>query len=277
MTIRELDTAYETHRVITYNYNDTKAVYHNIRMRPYTGTLYIGEPETDDYGNNYCMAYAWFEDAHIGIAMHKYADNRSIEHVDNEAIDCGLMSVQDFIAYMKKEIDANEWLTLLQVELLKNVDPSLVPAAMESRRLHKEAVDAKRREHERKRKEDEAVFVAARNEEANAVIAEALRVLKDGGKLENKSFILYKDRYDYQECHVVSYLMDKFGIALPIRTKGWIINSLANMTIGASGEIEGCQYYKRGKSRGSQSVWTYLSRLVEAARATVEEVEGCAG
>lgn len=266
MKLNEVAGAFEKKRVIMYNADQTKAVYHNISMRQMCKNIYLGEPNRDEWGNHHVAVFAWFEEKAIGIMLcqvnEAYDDADAIRCVQEAHMD----SVGSFIEFSKARIEAGQWFKLPEVELLANLAPELVPQAVDSRRRWREAVEAKNAERKRKLQEEEAVYVTAQNEQAQAIINKAVETIKNGGKLENEEFSIYSTRYDYKIYCVVAYLMDAYGIKLPIRTRGWINNNLANVTIDEDGACNNCQYYKRGNSRGSKSVWAYLNEMIKAVR-----------
>jgi len=273
MMIRDLSTQFETHRVITYNFTRDKAVYHNVEMRQAKGCIYIGEPKPDEYGRNYCVTYAYFADKGIGIAMGTYADDADLQWVLNDAAYHHLdRDWPVYLIHAKQAIDAGYWFTVLEVELLKNIAPELVDGANEARRIHKERSEAKRRAEEQKRQEEDALYVKEQNEQAFKLIDKAIETIKRGGVLNNNTVEIYKERYDSKDYCVVGYLMDKYGVSLPIRTRGWVNNSLARITVSEGGEVTRCQYRPNGKSKGSTAVWKYLDQLIKAIR--TEESEG---
>ena len=267
MTLKEINAKSETHRVITYNYQGNKAVYHNISMKPVFGNIYIGESEPNEYGRAYCMAYAYFKDKDIGIAMHQYSDDTEIESVERDANIYCLGSISDFLERMRKVIEAGSWVTLLEAEILKNVAPELVDGAFEARRKYRARLDDQERIRKQKAKEEEDSYVNEQNEKAQEKIDKARKIIKDGGILINTEFSIYKRRFDKKDYCVITYFLDKYGVSIPIRTRAWVINSLFSITIGKDGSIATYQYYKHGKSKGSTTVWGYLEDMIKAVRA----------
>lgn len=267
MMLKEITAPFENHRVITYNYRGDKAVYHNIPMKPAFGNIYIGESEPTGYGRSNCVAYAYFQDKNIGITMHQYSDDTEIDNVKRDADAYCLGSISDFIERIRRIIEAGSWVTLLEVELLINVAPELVDGAYEARRKHRERLDEQNRIRKQKETEEEEKYVKEQNEKAEAEINKALDIIRNGGLLINKEFSIYEGRYDRKDYCVITYFLDKYGISMPIRTRAWVINSLATITIGEDGAIGKYQYYKQGRSKGSTTVWKYLEDMIKTVRA----------
>ena len=260
MKLNELSTSIETRRVITYNVNQTKAVYHNIAMRHAQENIYVGIQEFESYGI-YHMAYAWFDDFKIGIAISSYRDDTEVSDLYVEACRHGLQNSKTFIERIKSIVGIDGWITLTEVELLKTIAPELVENAIKSREAYRNQIEKRKQMEEEKRREEEAAYIAGENKRAENMISQAIEIIKNGGRLANKTFSIYTRRYDYKSYCVVGYLMEKYGIDVPIRTKGWIINNLAEIVIEGN-SVTNCRYYKSGKSKGSKVVWKYLDEMI---------------
>lgn len=104
------------------------------------------------------------------------------------------------------------------------------------------------------RKKEEAVKRAERdekerkeNEEREAVerkeIQEAENVFINGGTIKDGELVVK--------------IADKHGVNIPIRTRGWMLNTLAECTISESGSVS-YRYLKRKGAKGSQKVYDIL-------------------
>ena len=105
-----------------------------------------------------------------------------------------------------------------------------------------------RQEKELERKKEVAEQKAKEAEEKakaeKLLIEETERIFINGGKVEGGDIIIK--------------LADKYGVDIPLRTRGWIYDCLANVTITETGSMN-YQYYKRKKTAtGSQKVWDVL-------------------
>ncbi len=59
MKLNELTTPFESFRVVTYNADQTKALYKNKSMQLITGSIYRGETIKEEY-NDHCDVYACY-------------------------------------------------------------------------------------------------------------------------------------------------------------------------------------------------------------------------
>lgn len=111
----------------------------------------------------------------------------------------------------------------------------------------------KQEEYNKRREEAEKQRQQKEEEEKQAELAamhEAERVFKDGGSIKDGDIIVK--------------LADKYNINIPLRTKGWILNDLAECTITEDGGVS-YRYWKRTKnSRGSQKAFDILYDIHKA-------------
>lgn len=113
---------------------------------------------------------------------------------------------------------------------------------------------------ERRNREDEE-----RAKEARAKQAEEERIKKQEHEKELlEAEAIFKNGGTIKDCALIVELADKHGIKIPIRTRGWMLDTLYNVTIG---EGVSCRYLKKKGGKGSQSVWDVLNGLREAIRA----------
>lgn len=100
------------------------------------------------------------------------------------------------------------------------------------------------RRAEREEREREEAEERARDEAKEIDAAES--IFKNGGKIDGGEMIVK--------------LCDKHGIEIPLRTRGWILNTFAECTI-LNGRIDGVRYYKKKGGTGSTKIWAILSDL----------------
>jgi len=111
----------------------------------------------------------------------------------------------------------------------------------------KEADKIKRaeRETERKREEEKAI-----NAELKAI--EVIKnTLKNGGVIKEGDLLVK--------------IADKYGIKIPLRTRGWMLNTLAECTVSENGGIS-YRYWKRKGGTGSQKFYAIMFDLQKAVK-----------
>ena len=66
---------------------------------------------------------------------------------------------------------------------------------------------------------------------------------------------------------MISYLLEKYNIAVPIRTLGWINNNLTRVTIMEANKIRVSYLQASGsRSKGSEKVFNCLYQLIDAIK-----------
>jgi len=115
-------------------------------------------------------------------------------------------------------------------------------------RAEREKEDAVRREEAKKKQEREEAERAAEEEKK---LLDAENVIVNGGKIEDGKLI--------------TGLADKYGITIPIRTRGWILNTFHDATIKPDGYI-GCTYMKKrgSNTHGSDKIYNILLAIKAA-------------
>lgn len=80
MRMENLITPFETFRVITYNADQTKALYKNKSMQLITGNIYRGETIKEEY-NDHCDVYAIYDGIAVGIWIGSVRTDYSVDEV----------------------------------------------------------------------------------------------------------------------------------------------------------------------------------------------------
>ena len=66
---------------------------------------------------------------------------------------------------------------------------------------------------------------------------------------------------------MISYLLEKYNITVPIRTLGWINNNLIRVTIMEANKIRVSYLQASGsRSKGSEKVFNCLYQLIDAIK-----------
>lgn len=113
-------------------------------------------------------------------------------------------------------------------------------------RQQEEAIKRAEREEQRKKELEE------RSKAEQRKIEETENILVNGGKIDDGKIIIK--------------IADKYGINIPIRTRGWILNTLAECTISDNNSIS-CCYWKRSKgATGSQKIYDILFLIIRAIK-----------
>ena len=124
------------------------------------------------------------------------------------------------------------------------------------------------REQERKAKADaeDRAYCQERNQRAEQQVQEAIRIIREGGVLQNDTVEFYRSRHDSSACSIFLYLMRQYQVDVPLRTQGWINERLANATI-ADGRCSHLQFWGHRRDRASQRFIDCMNELIRAVAA----------
>ena len=105
------------------------------------------------------------------------------------------------------------------------------------------------------------------NRQLENAVADAEKKLIDGGMIDNVKIEVYQSGRGSRWTHLISYLLEKYNIAVPIRTLGWINNSLTRVTIMEANKIRVSYLQASGsRSKGSEKVFNCLYQLIDAIK-----------
>ena len=138
---------------------------------------------------------------------------------------------------------------------------------LEKERAEREAEDKKRaEEYEKSRKEEKQ-----RNID---ILATAEKTILDGGMVKSENVRVYKDESDLtgKESSTFVALLDKYGVSVPIKTRGWIIENMKTAKrLGGEGATWHIQF-KKGAT-ASKSVTAIMEKLYQAIAGTQQTNE----
>lgn len=138
---------------------------------------------------------------------------------------------------------------------------------LEKERAEREAEDKKRaEEYEKSRKEEKQ-----RNID---ILATAEKTILDGGMVKSENVRVYKDESDLtgKESSTFVALLDKYGVSVPIKTRGWIIENMKTAKrLGGEGATWHIQF-KKGAT-ASKSVTAIMEKLYQAIAGTQQTTE----
>lgn len=265
MKLNELTADYITKKVLMCASDGNKVVRHNKEMREIAPNIYAGKPDGEGY-SAVCNIYMCFDGLDLGLKLMAISTQYSIEEVVEAAERYGAKSRGTVLSLVQTWIRDGQHIPMATAYFVAQFKPELWDDMMKAREEYAARREQAKREQAAKRAAEELEFVAERNAEAEVVVQEALEVLRKGGVLANKDVTFYEDRYNHSTYSVVNYLCRKYGAKLPLRTQGWVNDSLATLII-KDGKCEQLQYYKRTKSaRPSEVIYGYINQLIEAVK-----------
>ena len=141
-----------------------------------------------------------------------------------------------------------------------------LPACRELSAIYKSKCREKEQERKAKADAEDRAYCQERNQRAEQQVQEAIRIIREGGVLQNDTVEFYRDKYDSSACSIVLYLMRQYQVDVPLRTQGWITSKLAAATI-ADGRCSHLQFWGRKSDKASQRFVTCMNELIRAVAA----------
>ena len=262
MLLQEINTPFMTKRCITYNKDQTKALYHHRKIQLIKGNIYRGETQPDPYKNR-CDIYAFYDGTPVALWLGNVPLDYTVDEVLENLQRKHCLTLKDYLADVREKIQAPNHFMLIELEFIKHVAPELEESMRNARQafsvLQKRKAEARRQQQET---EDEA-FVSDRNEEAQKTVDEALEIIRRGGDLKNKDVTFYSSRYSHKTTSLVNHLMTEYGIDVPLRTKGWINDRLVIAVI-AEGHCATVRYMRAKGGQCSQKFFECMNSLIQA-------------
>ena len=263
MKLKEISTPIITKKVVKYDSTGNKAVYHNKDIRPVTDNIYIGEAEGSEYYRLYPI-YAVYGNK-IGLYLGTLNDYENVETIENLVSKNKLSSFDSYIDTVLERIDKNRWINCVEMEYVKNYRPDLVANINVARSAWKSHMEEQRKEIEAEKNAKRQEEIKADNERAKNIIESAIAVFKNGGTLENDNITIRNenDYFDVKTRSIINYLLDEHNIPVPIRTRGFINEKLASITVSSDLKGVSYSYFKRGNSKGSQKIYGLIYSLID--------------
>lgn len=269
--LKDWDAPIQIKRVIMWNYTGKKAVIHNKPVKNIDGNIYIGEVESDGDYYKYCNVFAIYGN-NLGFIITTVNADYSVNELFR-SFKSDILTLEGCMENINQRIAAGVWINLVEIEFLKSIKPELIPLAEKARETHRNRLNAERKAREEKREAEERARKQAEfdkdNAKADAIIKQAISAFKTGGEIFNEDFILWSDLDHYRDYTIIGYLMEKYGIDVPLKTKGFINKMLVEVRIDADGETHFSHYKyteKGTKSSGSTKLFDLLDMLVKEIR-----------
>ena len=265
MQFTEITAPYEKKKMFVYNSTGHGVTTHYVEVRHVDGCLYMGQIEKRE-GCSYesCDLYFYLASCGAGIRIDGVPVDEGVREVCGRYRGLG-GSADEFIACLDRRMEQGVFIPKNMLALAAEIKPEKISRYVSSNEEILRLREEQRAAEQAAQKQANADYVAEMNQEAQAKVDAAVRILRNDGILKNEDIEIYRSRYDYRVYSVVNYLMRQYGIKVPLRTQGWINDKLATAVI-KDGVCEHVQYRKTKNGKGSQAVFGYLTELAQATR-----------
>ena len=141
-----------------------------------------------------------------------------------------------------------------------------LPACVKLSAVYKAQSKIRAQERMAKAEAEAEAYCKECNRQAEQQVQDALRVIREGGVLQNDTVEFYRSRYDSSACSIILYLMRQYQVEVPLRTQGWIAQKLANTTI-TDGRCSQLQFRGNKRSKCSSRFFDCMNELIHAVAA----------
>lgn len=141
-----------------------------------------------------------------------------------------------------------------------------LPACVKLSAVYKAQSKIRAQERMAKAEAEAEAYCKECNRQAQQQVEDALRIIREGGVLQNDTVEFYRSRYDSSACSIILYLMRQYQVEVPLRTQGWIAQKLANTTI-TDGRCSQLQFRGNKRSKCSSRFFDCMNELIHAVAA----------
>lgn len=245
-------------RCIMYANDGNKVVKHWRNLYPLE--IITHHPEFKGFyleivNGDYNTDYKFYNDLGKDLILYDWIS--SWKNIEKEVIDqltayLPYIELEGFKKYLAEGESKNAWINNSHIKAL--IDCGELELAHHYTEYHENQLKV-REERERKRHEEyidhQAEIEKQKQEEITEKVLNAERNFRDKVDVQN---------VDCDGVSVILYLMRKYGIKVPLKTQGWLNNTLAFVKWDENKEIY-YSYYKKKGCKGSQSAFKYLREL----------------
>lgn len=267
--LEQVDTPWEKHEVVQYASDGNTVVHKNAFIRKVIDNLYLGKPSNEGSWDVRAKAYIYYPDIDIALQESGLSYSNPMDMLISIYRNMGIETTEKLIQKMD-ELAAENWhIKDSWIAIASRVSPGKVPAYRKSKENYRARKEEERKKRDEEWAKKEAEEFKQKQEESNAMIQEAVNIFKNGGVLHNDEITIWQDVYDGKSYALVNHLARLYDVKIPLRTQGWIANSLKTITV-KDGKMTGGTFC--GKTQ-SKVVWTYINQLIE--KANKEEIHDC--
>ena len=227
---QKFETPYERIKIVRYAKDGNTVITKKVKAQNIGSNFYATEPRDGGYGQwKLRDIYIYYPSASIGLYIECADESRVVNLPD--FID----TPEGLIAHIDELLKNDQHIRLSLIEVVKYIAPERVAMYVKARefrnhRLEEEREKRRAEQQESYRKEIEETNLKAFNQEN-----ECIRIFKENGDIRNDTITTAKAEEDgypkTTSTSIILYLLRKYDIHVPLKTQGWINNSLHTVTI----------------------------------------------
>ena len=261
MKLNEVNTPWETHKTVEYAKDGNTVVRRNRSMHVLEEPYYSGEILGDEYSKG-ASIYVYYSELDIALYLGGSHESNDTEYILEQCRKMKMETPKQLIETLDQKAEQNQFIKDIWITVAALLVPEKIPSYRAAKAAYLE-------ERERKDRERQAELQAEQKKRLEALQAQtqnqrqaAVDVLRNGGTLRNQEITIYRTIHDSSVYSIINYLAREYGVNIPIKTQGWINNSLVEITVG-NGKMTGGRM--SGKNQ-STVIYKYMNQLIEAVR-----------
>lgn len=227
---QKFDTPYESIKIVRYAKDGNTVITKKVRAQNIGSNFYATEQRDGGYGQwKLRDIYIFYPSISLGLYVECADESRVLNLPDDISTPEGL------IEYMDELVKQGEHIRLSLIEVAKYIAPERVPIYMRARELRFQRLQ---KENEKRRAEQQKTYrkdIEETNAAASHQEQESIRAFKENGEIRNDTITTAqadKDGYPKKSSTcILLYLLRKYDIHVPLKTQGWINNSLHSVKI----------------------------------------------
>ena len=180
-----------------------------------------------------------------------------------------ISTTDGLIAHIEELVKQDAHIRLSLIEVAKHIAPERVPVYMSAREKRIRRLQEESEKRRAEKQETYRKYIEETNVAAAALEQACFSAFKEDGDIRNQTITTAqadKDGYPIKSStSILLYLLRKYGIHVPLKTQGWINNSLHSVKI-CDGSVSRVVYNK--KSVVSNKAVECINALSEAIRNT---------
>ena len=264
MLLNEINTYFETHKVLQYGADGNKGVRHNVDMQLIEGNLYKGK-NIQESGCNYetCTVFAFYPEYDIGIELRSFSTDIEVDEIIKQFKNSALESAETFIRGMDSLAENGGFIGAIHIELAKYIKPENVSKYQVAKAEFHKKKETECQKKAEQRDEEDRLYCEERNKIAEAKIADTIEKFKNNGEIQNITVDFYKKRYSSNSYSIINHIARMYNVKIPLKVQGWINEHLASIHI-KDGEMDGYSYTRGHKST---TIYKYINALIRVINA----------
>lgn len=135
---------------------------------------------------------------------------------------------------------------------------------VELRNAYNEDRERERKRLEAEQEEEDRAFMKEQLEKIESAVQQAVHQIQKGDYcfVQNEILCVYKNPIEYTEKRLFNFLFEKYGINVPLKTKGWVNEKLSGVEF-EHGKANSLSFKKYKGCKCPDSIWKYLNDLIE--------------